>query len=126
MLEPDKRPKPLAEDFSQTQFFVKTILKHFSLLFAAQYNDKTSSEKHAKLCIQVLETYRMIAREIGKTLTTETWEIWLKVILGIVDAIFIPGEETLRKSLSPHLLQVMKEKKKKVNINVNFFFFFCF
>jgi hypothetical protein len=104
---PDHKPKAILEDTNQV--YLQAILKQFSLIFALRKNsDRDLVEKHSKLCSKVLHIFLALGREQGKLLSTETWEIWLKLLMGMVDSVFRvqPGEEVLGNLLASQILKV--------------------
>lgn len=106
LLEPDHKPKVLKDD--SKQFFFQTILKHCSLLFQVRKLDRETCEKHARLCSKVLTLYLAVAREQQKSITTESWEVWLKLLVGIAEGMFRaqPGDELLGQLLATQTLKV--------------------
>eukprot|EP01114_Cavostelium_apophysatum_P012293 TRINITY_DN2733_c0_g1_i3.p1 TRINITY_DN2733_c0_g1~~TRINITY_DN2733_c0_g1_i3.p1 ORF type:complete len:1100 (-),score=286.84 TRINITY_DN2733_c0_g1_i3:2012-5311(-) len=84
LLEPAQQPKPILEDTKQ--FFLQSMLKHMSLVFGSKrYSDRDAAERHSKLCLKALSIYLNLARTYGKKLSQETWEIWLKSLVGVTD-----------------------------------------
>lgn len=90
-------PTPIAED--KSQFFLQKILKHFSLLFQPRslnnnnnINNTTKSankeqyEKQVELCLEVVNIYLQVGREL--TLNPSTWEVLLKLMIGILNQLF--------------------------------------
>ena len=59
------------------------------LFTTRRHGDREIFEKHARLCSKVLTLYVAFGREHAKNLTTETWELWLKLVLGNVLLLFI-------------------------------------
>jgi len=104
-LEPLNRPSPIE---ANKQAFLQDILRHYSLLFAARARDQVEVEKHATLCSKVLDIYVTIGRRVGKDLSVETWEIFLKLVLGIADSLF-RNSGGLQDRLCSQTLKVMFE-----------------
>jgi hypothetical protein len=96
-------------------------LQHYSLIFTPR-NNNAQLAIHERLCSKVLDIYLAIARQLGRQLTMETWEIFLKVVFGVGDALLtqpITGEDSLTKRLSSQVLKVSRcsfneEKKERV------------
>lgn len=105
-----KRPTPIE---SNPQFFIQKMLQHFSLLFEPRSNGKGEVEKHARLCSQVLDIFANIGRQIGSSLSVETWEIFLKLLIAVTDTVLgvdAPAkQEVLQRKLCPQLLKVLFE-----------------
>jgi len=83
-LEPFNRP-PCIEAEGVIQSFLQDILRQFSLIFQPR-STGSSVDKQAQLCSKILDIYLEIGRTHWKTLSLETWEIFLKVLLGIADS----------------------------------------
>mmetsp|Transcript_2685 Transcript_2685/g.9507 ORF Transcript_2685/g.9507 Transcript_2685/m.9507 type:complete len:1308 (+) Transcript_2685:68-3991(+) len=109
-LDPEKRPAPIEKD---QQFFIQKMLQHFSMLFEPRANGKGEVEKHARLCSQVLDIFANIGRQIGSTLSVETWEIFLKLLIAVTDTVLGVDapvrQEVLQRKLCPQLLKVLFE-----------------
>lgn len=107
----DNNDRPLAVTEDPGQNFLQQLLKHLSLVFEARkYPDKESVERHARACGKVFSIFLQLAREHGKRLTTETWEIWLKLMLGITDQLFTASPNEEKQEMLAQLLatQVLK------------------
>ena len=104
------RPKPIEEDL---QHFFQQIFLHFSLLFQVRkVSGSQDVQYHSTLCSQVLKILEMVGRELASSLETETWELLLKVLMGMVDGLLSTtvgsGQEgTLATELCTQLLQVI-------------------
>eukprot|EP01116_Phalansterium_solitarium_P011073 TRINITY_DN26680_c0_g1_i1.p1 TRINITY_DN26680_c0_g1~~TRINITY_DN26680_c0_g1_i1.p1 ORF type:complete len:538 (-),score=150.79 TRINITY_DN26680_c0_g1_i1:8-1621(-) len=112
LFDQEHRPPPVADDASQG--FIQKMLKHFSLLFGPRrYTEKDQFDHHARLCHKVLDLFTRYARTSYKSLSAETWEVWLRLLLGITDCLFlrtIGGEsEALSQALASHMFQVVFE-----------------
>ncbi|KAF9432411.1 hypothetical protein BGZ76_010844 [Entomortierella beljakovae] len=79
--------------------------------------------RHIELCKKVLTVLTMAGRQLGNTFSEETWEVLLKVILGITDSLL--REQTIKPStehskmsddLCEHLLRVLFELWLRSNI----------
>ncbi|KAI8599710.1 hypothetical protein EDD21DRAFT_416527 [Dissophora ornata] len=83
-------------------------------------------QRHIELCKKVLTVLTMAGRQFGNTFSEETWEVLLKVILGITDSLL--REQTVKSSalmpehckmsddLCEHLLRVLFELWLRSNI----------
>jgi hypothetical protein len=89
------------------------ILEQFSLIFEYRANTKDQLEKHSALCLKVLEIYALIGRQLGQGLSVETWEVFLKLMISITDAILRPeapsSQEPIQRKLVSQLLKVLFE-----------------
>jgi len=121
-LEPGGRPAGVA---SIEQWFWRTAFHHFSLLFlprppsqpistptttslprpsttshpgSVPTDPLTLLQRHVELCKQVLKVMTMAGRTCGGEFDTETWEVILKVVLGICD--FLLKEPVIHPTLS--------------------------
>lgn len=105
-----KRPAPFEEN---PQHFTRELLGHFSLLFSPRESAREMVDKHANLCSRVLDIYLQFGRQAGDSLNVETWETFLKLLLGVCDNILRAdldkSQETLQKKLCPQLLKVLFE-----------------
>ena len=83
------------------------------MLFESRASNKDLVEKHAGLCSRVLDIYRNIGRVLGNSLTTETWEIFLKLLLTVTDYVLRSdapsNQEPLQRKLCSQILQVLFE-----------------
>ena len=79
ILEPKKRPAPITKEL---QFFLQFMLGQYSLLFQNRGGD-APIDRHASLCANVLNIFLSIARTMGSALSAETWEVFMKLFLGI-------------------------------------------
>lgn len=107
-LEPEKRPSALDE---HPQYYIQTILQNYSLLFATRSNQALVGN-HAALCAKILDIYLAIARQLGRSLSLETWEVFLKIVFGIGDSLLTPvqgAEDSLAKRITQQLLKVIFE-----------------
>ncbi|KAI1316622.1 hypothetical protein EDD11_009657 [Mortierella claussenii] len=67
-------------------------------------------QRHIELCKKVLTVLTMAGRQLGGTFSEETWEVLLKVILGITDSLLReqPIKATSTASLSNSMLEHAK------------------
>ena len=88
-------------------------MAHFSLLFEPRTTSNGGLEKHAMLCSRVLDIYIQIARNLGSKLNNETWEIILKLFIGIVDSVLRldapSNQEIFQRKLCSQILKVLFE-----------------
>lgn len=109
-LENNHRPGPINEN---PQFFLQKILKQSSLLFNYGQSRAGGTERHAQLCSEVLDIYVQVGRKLGDTLTKETWEIFLKILIAVGDSILrsdIPAHvESIQRYLCAQLHKVIFE-----------------
>eukprot|EP01100_Stratorugosa_tubuloviscum_P015429 TRINITY_DN8902_c0_g1_i1.p1 TRINITY_DN8902_c0_g1~~TRINITY_DN8902_c0_g1_i1.p1 ORF type:complete len:1255 (+),score=606.97 TRINITY_DN8902_c0_g1_i1:98-3862(+) len=105
-LEPANRPPCFEEDY---QHFIQEILKHSSMLFAPRQLQPLILEKHVALCSKMLDIYSNIGRQLARTLTLETWEVFLKILIGICDCLLQQAinEDALGRKLCQQLLKVI-------------------
>lgn len=92
---------------------------HLTFLFEARKNATDANlVVQIRLCLDVLENIiRVSANQLRKTLTTESWETWIKLLLGITDSIFVNNKtimtpsshQHLEKSLGPSAFKVLME-----------------
>ncbi|KAF9932457.1 hypothetical protein FBU30_008160 [Linnemannia zychae] len=82
-------------------------------------------QRHIELCKKVLTVLTMAGRQLGSTFSEETWEILLKVILGITDSLLreqpktaamLPEHGKMSDDLCEHLLRVLFELWLRSNI----------
>ncbi|KAF9914581.1 hypothetical protein BX616_007996 [Lobosporangium transversale] len=75
-------------------------------------------QRHVELCKQVLTVLTMAGRQLGNIFSEATWEVLLKVILGITDSLLreqpnksqmIPEQTKMSEDLCGHLLRVLFE-----------------
>lgn len=84
-------------------------------------------QRHIELCKKVLTVLTMAGRQLGNSFSTETWQVLLKVILGITDSLLkeqppptpsrststtmmlIPEQAKMSDDLCEHLLRVLFE-----------------
>jgi len=106
ILEPRRRPAPIDQEF---QYFLQTMLKHFSLLFASRSDAVV--ERHMQLCNSVLDIFLAVGRVLEKKLSEETWEVFLKLLIGIADSLFISPKDPslLGLKLCNQVLKVLFE-----------------
>ncbi|KAF9169044.1 hypothetical protein BGX20_010876 [Mortierella sp. AD010] len=83
-------------------------------------------QRHIELCKKVLTVLTMAGRQLGNTFSEETWEVLLKVILGVTDSLL--REQPIKSSASmsehsrmsddlcEHLLRVLFELWLRSNI----------
>ncbi|KAK3811955.1 MAG: hypothetical protein J3Q66DRAFT_286574 [Benniella sp.] len=136
LFERENRPMAFrqAEGTLDEQQLYQTIFHHYSLLFEALSNSSASSSTHAtptpqvpvgvliqrhiEECNKVLTSFTMAGRLLGPSFSEETWEVLLKVLLGITDSLLReqPRSLTLNtehskmsESLCEHLLRVLFE-----------------
>ncbi|KAG0300769.1 hypothetical protein BGZ98_008912 [Dissophora globulifera] len=83
-------------------------------------------QRHIELCKKVLTVLTMAGRQLGNTFSEETWEVLLKVILGITDSLLreqptkstalMPEHYKMSDDLCEHLLRVLFELWLRSNI----------
>ncbi|KAG0082686.1 hypothetical protein BGZ93_002318, partial [Podila epicladia] len=84
-------------------------------------------QRHIELCKKVLTVLTMAGRQLGNTFSEQTWEVLLKVILGITDSllreqhttpskVLIPEHNKMSDDLCEHLLRVLFELWLRSNI----------
>ncbi|KAH7036564.1 hypothetical protein BKA57DRAFT_175622 [Linnemannia elongata] len=82
-------------------------------------------QRHIELCKKVLTVLTMAGRQLGSTFSEETWEVLLKVILGITDSLLreqpkttavLPEHGKMSDDLCEHLLRVLFELWLRSNI----------
>ncbi|KAF9109351.1 hypothetical protein BGX27_007698 [Mortierella sp. AM989] len=83
-------------------------------------------QRHIELCKKVLTVLTMAGRQLGNTFSEETWEVLLKVILGITDSLLreqpgkssasMPEHSKMSDDLCEHLLRVLFELWLRSNI----------
>ncbi|KAF9102141.1 hypothetical protein BGX29_004915 [Mortierella sp. GBA35] len=75
-------------------------------------------QRHIELCKKVLTVLTMAGRQLGDIFSEETWEVLLKVILGITDSLLreqpkttalLPEHGKMSDDLCEHLLRVLFE-----------------
>ncbi|KAF8980736.1 hypothetical protein BGZ46_003773 [Entomortierella lignicola] len=75
-------------------------------------------QRHIELCKKVLTVLTMAGRQLGNAFSEETWEVLLKVILGITDSLLreqpikpsaISEHSKMSEDLCEHLLRVLFE-----------------
>ncbi|KAF9574487.1 hypothetical protein EC968_006292 [Mortierella alpina] len=76
-------------------------------------------QRHVELCKKVLTVLTMAGRQLGNSFSEETWEVLLKVILGITDSLLreqpataalqMPEHTKMSDDLCEHLLRVLFE-----------------
>ncbi|KAF9938926.1 hypothetical protein BGZ67_010190 [Mortierella alpina] len=76
-------------------------------------------QRHVELCKKVLTVLTMAGRQLGNSFSEETWEVLLKVILGITDSLLreqpataalqMPEHSKMSDDLCEHLLRVLFE-----------------
>eukprot|EP01119_Soliformovum_irregulare_P013034 TRINITY_DN3433_c0_g4_i1.p1 TRINITY_DN3433_c0_g4~~TRINITY_DN3433_c0_g4_i1.p1 ORF type:complete len:1246 (+),score=344.03 TRINITY_DN3433_c0_g4_i1:113-3850(+) len=105
----ESKPVPIAQDTKQ--IFVQNILKQYSMMFQPRRTDRSLSEMQAKLCFKVLQIFVNFGRDKGKNLTVETWEIWLKLLMGINNQLFAAtgSDDALASLIAPNLMKVTFE-----------------
>ena len=124
VLEEKYRPVPIKED---EQFFLPEIIKQLSLVFVKRnyeeisefFKDSKSSSKievrqidpvaiHVGLCNQVLDLYRAIGRQFQNNLLNDTWDVFLKIVLGVADSMLHEptGSSPVTEILKPNILNV--------------------
>ncbi|PRP82556.1 RapGAP/RanGAP domain-containing protein [Planoprotostelium fungivorum] len=83
-------PIPIMEDPDQS--FMQKILKHYSLLFQtkAKYPAREFADKHADLCLTVLNIYRTDLK-----LNSVTWDTLMRLIISVVSSLFQEGVNTI-------------------------------
>ena len=103
------QPLPIKED---EQVFFRDMFRHFSLLFLPRPSSPSASEgdaQHGKLCLRVLDIFSRIGSQLADRLTRDTWEVLLKIVLGISDSLLKLPEDPhhLADELTPKLLEVL-------------------
>eukprot|EP01094_Clydonella_sp_ATCC50884_P025433 TRINITY_DN6675_c0_g1_i2.p1 TRINITY_DN6675_c0_g1~~TRINITY_DN6675_c0_g1_i2.p1 ORF type:complete len:1132 (+),score=283.51 TRINITY_DN6675_c0_g1_i2:142-3537(+) len=123
LLEKLMRPTPIEED---EQFFFKELIKQLSLVFTPRSyirsgrapsepvmapQTESTLQKHISLCNEVLLVWQEMARKMGQTLMDDTWDLFIRVILGTADSLLkLPeGESSLADEMTPNLLSVLFE-----------------
>lgn len=131
LLDPQKKPVPIQED---EQFFYQMMLQHLSLIFTPQASaapitsprassstelTKSSGressapspadleQRHIGFCRSALYLYREVGVKYALQLSDETWEILLKIVLGICNSIM-----TLKQS--PELVESLVSESVNV------------
>ncbi|GJJ73253.1 hypothetical protein EMPS_05611 [Entomortierella parvispora] len=81
-------------------------------------------QRHIELCKKVLTVLTMAGRQLGNSFSTQTWQVLLKVILGITDSLLreqpshqrststmmlMPEQQKMSDDLCEHLLRVLFE-----------------
>lgn len=75
-----------------------------SLLFENRTSLKEEIFVHAGLCTKVLQTFLLVCKQ---KLQTETWEVILKLLLGMCDSLLNPSRiDELGNLLAERLLHV--------------------
>lgn len=97
LLEPARRP-PAVQRSSRDdqQLFLQTLFRHVSLLFAPKRVEgvgaakpllATLASKHVELCRLTLRTLAQAAASPESLLSKESWDVLLKVLLGVADSL---------------------------------------
>eukprot|EP01122_Echinamoeba_exundans_P014768 TRINITY_DN6753_c0_g1_i2.p1 TRINITY_DN6753_c0_g1~~TRINITY_DN6753_c0_g1_i2.p1 ORF type:complete len:1091 (-),score=190.34 TRINITY_DN6753_c0_g1_i2:1420-4692(-) len=107
---------------AQDQYFYQRMFFHLSNLFEPRARDDgpasvAGPQNQVKLCKDVLDNIYLVgAQKLSTSVTQETWESWLKLMLGIVDSIFrnkgnsgAVAHSFLIKSLGPPAFRVLCE-----------------
>eukprot|EP00027_Filamoeba_sp_ATCC50430_P016176 CAMPEP_0168565960 /NCGR_PEP_ID=MMETSP0413-20121227/14148_1 /TAXON_ID=136452 /ORGANISM="Filamoeba nolandi, Strain NC-AS-23-1" /LENGTH=87 /DNA_ID=CAMNT_0008597915 /DNA_START=1 /DNA_END=261 /DNA_ORIENTATION=- len=87
------------------------------MIFSARksYTEKDSIERHIKLCLKALGIFQSIGRDAAfrSALTPTSWDIILKLLMGICDHLltnkYNSSEDALGNALSPQALKVFFE-----------------
>ena len=131
LLDDKQRPQPIKDD---EQFFFKEIFKQLSVVFTKRQGQDELSEAfspgasllkeskshksvelrqdnntiHVSLCNQVLDIYRACGRHLKNNLLNDTWEAFLKIVLGVADSMLSDptGLSPVAEALTPNLLNV--------------------
>jgi len=101
-----RKPPPVTQD---RQFFLRVMLKHYSLLF--RYRTDPLVQQHADLCSRVLHIFVTIGRMQAAQLDQETWEVFLRLMIGIADSLFSAPStaQALGRQLCQQTLSVLFE-----------------
>uniref|UniRef100_A0A6B2KWK8 Rap-GAP domain-containing protein n=1 Tax=Arcella intermedia TaxID=1963864 RepID=A0A6B2KWK8_9EUKA len=105
LLFPEKRPKGLKQD---EQYFIRRIVLNFSMLFEPrQKEEETEMEVRCLQCRKCLkEVFLASAKSQGHSFQPETWDCYLKIMIGVVDQIMI-GHPLVLKKLGVTALRVL-------------------
>lgn|SRR3990167_8999010 len=126
ILEPKKQPPPIQED---EQFFYKEMFKHLSLVFTKRTSNESVENEttgkairqiqkdnslqdaihsHTNICNSVLDLFRNVGVSLKKKMMDDTWEVLLKIVLGIADAILSEplNSSTVSENLVANILNV--------------------
>ncbi|KAG0208841.1 hypothetical protein BGX28_000316 [Mortierella sp. GBA30] len=91
---------------------------HASQAGSTQQASAALLQRHVELCKKVLTVLTMAGRQLGNSFSEETWEVILKVILGITDSLLrqqsklnlvMPEHVKMSDDLCEHLLRVLFE-----------------
>lgn len=103
LVEPSKRPLAISKADEETQQkFIQTVFRHVSLLFQPKKVDgvgaakpllATLASKHVEVCKLMLRTLNQVAlssqtevaMEGALKMSTATWKVLLRVLLGVTD-----------------------------------------
>ncbi|KAF9279402.1 hypothetical protein BGZ68_007949 [Mortierella alpina] len=93
--------------------------QHHASQAASQVPVGVLIQRHVELCKKVLTVLTMAGRQLGNSFSEETWEVLLKVILGITDSLLreqpataalqMPEHSKMSDDLCEHLLRVLFE-----------------
>eukprot|EP01105_Mastigella_eilhardi_P013843 TRINITY_DN3158_c0_g1_i1.p1 TRINITY_DN3158_c0_g1~~TRINITY_DN3158_c0_g1_i1.p1 ORF type:complete len:1086 (-),score=189.19 TRINITY_DN3158_c0_g1_i1:690-3947(-) len=103
-IQGERRPAWIANNL---EAFVLAVAKHMSLLFENRSKGKEEIASHASLCQKVLTVFVAISK---LKLSTETFEIVIKLLVGMTDSVFQSMDEgSLGRCLAERILQVLYE-----------------
>lgn len=109
LLDPKRQPEPLKQD---EQYFYKQMFKQLSLIFTLRVADLDTGSRtpnagkeklaavsedieiHIKFCRMALNIYRSAGVKYGRQMSDDTWELLLKIILGITDSMLVQPRGT--------------------------------
>ncbi|KAH3757916.1 rap/ran GTPase-activating protein [Pelomyxa schiedti] len=103
---PDKLPVWVR---SNLETFYLLCLKHMTLLFNNRTKVKEDVQIHKNLCMRVLQVFSIVCKQ---QLKPETWEVILKLILGVTDSFLCPSnydEASCSPLLAERLMQILYE-----------------
>ena len=69
----------------QRQYLYQEMIKQLSVIFEKRTNPKSMTEKYNTICKDVLKIYSAIANELSNAITESTWNMLLRVNIGIAD-----------------------------------------
>eukprot|EP01124_Arcella_intermedia_P015156 TRINITY_DN21676_c0_g1_i1.p1 TRINITY_DN21676_c0_g1~~TRINITY_DN21676_c0_g1_i1.p1 ORF type:complete len:1529 (+),score=327.82 TRINITY_DN21676_c0_g1_i1:63-4649(+) len=106
LLSPEKRPKGFQQ---QEQHFIRKIVLQFSLLFEPRKEEEAELEVRCIQCRKCLkEVFLGSAKSLGQSFQRETWDCYLKILLGVVDQI-LTGNPVIMKKLGSIAIRVLFE-----------------
>eukprot|EP01135_Chromosphaera_perkinsii_P004404 Nk52_evm7s280 gene=Nk52_evmTU7s280 len=94
------------------QKYYRTIFGHYSLLFVPRKDVRNVTNgvgKHVELCRRTLQIIQSVARGCAHDFSSKTWEVLLKILLGICDSLLSRpcATEDMADQLCPELLNVL-------------------